>query len=85
MSDEETVHQYSEMTLRSRKYKESNRCKALFSRAVKQGLPALGRENNERHCFGLEKNAFPVVLVSIKSVHQLRSRRERKMKMAGVK
>ena len=32
--------------------------KTLLSRAAKKGLPALGRDNNEKHCFGSEKNAL---------------------------
>ena len=45
----------------------------MFGRAARQqGLSALGRENNETHCFKSDKNALPVVLVSINSVHHLR-------------
>ena len=75
------------MTLGSRREIEDNLTggKILFSRAAKQGLPALGRENNETHCFGSDKNAVPVVLVSMKPVHQLRPGRKRETNLAGEK
>ena len=58
----------------------------LFSRAAKQHeLPALGRENGETHCFESEKNALPVFIVSIKSVHQQWSPKKRKTNLAEVK
>ena len=56
-----------------------------FSRAAKQGLPVLQKENNEMHRFGSEKNALPVVLVSIMSEHLLLpSQRERETILTGV-
>ena len=56
-----------------------------FSRAAKQGLPVLQKENREMHRFGSEKNALPVVLVSIMSEHLLLpSQRERETILAGV-
>ena len=76
-----TVHQYNKTTLRSRKKSERNltRGKPMFSRAAKQGLLALGRENDEKHCSGSEKNALPVVLVGTKS------RMKPQANMAGTK
>ena len=84
MSEEETVHQYSKMNLRSRRKSKRNLTGGKpFSRAAKQRLPVLQKENNDR--FGSEKNALPVVLVSIMSEHLLlRSQRERETNLVGV-
>ena len=82
---------YVKTNLRSKRKRKGNLTggKTLLSRAAKQGLPVLGQENKnyETHCcFGSEKNALlPVVLVNIKSVHQLQSRRKRKINLVGVK
>ena len=86
MSEEETVHQYSKMNLRSRRKSKRNLTGGKpFSRAAKQRLPVLQKENNEIDRFGSEKNALPVVLVSRMSEHLLlRSQRERETNLAGV-
>ena len=57
----------------------------MFSRVAKQGLLALGRENNETHCSGSDKSALPGVLVGMKSLHQLRFRKKRQTNIAGTK
>ena len=86
ISEPETVHQYSKMNLRPRRKSKRNLTDGkTFSRAAKQGLPVLQKENNEMHRFGSEKNALPVVLVSIMSEHLLLpSQRERETILAGV-
>ena len=57
----------------------------MFSRAAKQGLTVLGRENDQTHCFGSEKNTLPVALVDIQAVHQLQFRKKPKTNMVGAK
>ena len=86
ISEPETVHQCSKMNLRPRRKSKRNLTDGkTFSRAAKQGLPVLQKENNEMHRFGSEKNALPVVLVSIMSEHLLLpSQRERETILAGV-
>ena len=86
ISEAETVHQYRKMSLRSRRKSKRNLTGGkIFSRAAKQGLPVLQKENNEIHRFGSEKNALPVVLVSIMSEDLLLpSQREREKILAGV-
>ena len=49
----------------------------MFSRVAKQGLLALGRENDETHCSGSEKNALSVVAVGTMS------QKKRQTDMAG--
>ena len=75
------------MNLRSRRKSKGNLTGGkTFSRAAKQGLSVLQKENNEIHRFGSEKDALPVVLVSIMLEHLLLpSQREREMILAGVK
>ena len=86
ISKAKTVHQYSKMDLWSRRKSKRNLTGGkTFSRASKQGLPVLQKENNEIHSFRPEKNALPVVLVSIMSEHLLLpSQRERGTSLAGV-
>ena len=87
-SNSQTVHhQYNKTMLRSRKKNEGNLSggKVMFSRVVKQGLLAFGRENDGAQCSGLEKNALPVFLVGIKFLHQLRFRKGDQMNMVGTK
>ena len=49
----------------------------MLSRVAKQGLLALGRENDETHCSGSGKSALPGVLVGLKSLHKLRFKKKR--------
>ena len=80
-SDSMTVHQYDKTTLRPRNKCEGNptKGKTMFSRVAKQGQLVLGRENDETHCSGPEKNALPVVLVG------KTFRKKRRTYMAGTK
>ena len=86
ISKPETVHQYSKVDLRPRRKSLRNLTGGkTFSRAAKQGLPVLQKEDNIMHRFGSEKNALPVVLVSIMSEHLLLpSQRKRETILAGV-
>ena len=86
ISEPETVHQYSKMNLRPRRKSKRNLTGGkAFSRAAKQGLPILQKENNEMHRFGSEENALPVVLVSKMSEYLLlQSQRKRETILAGV-
>ena len=66
MSDEQTVHQYSKMTLRSRRksVRDITGGKTLVSRAAKKLIvPALGKINDKIYTEGLwKRTVFPVGL-----------------------